>query len=222
MVALDDGSQAYLVLPSDVSGPMPGIVVIHEWWGLNDHMREWAQRLAVEGYAAIAVDLYGGVVAKTIDEASKAVSAIDEARALVTLRSAHQRLRTDVRIRAPRTASIGWSFGARQALRLALAEPELDATVMYYGNPVTSPDELAPMRAELFAVVGTHDTSIPPETIAEFDAGLKAAGVKATIRRFDAEHGFANPSSPRYDEDEAADAWSEVRKFLARTLRDDR
>lgn len=222
MITLDDGTRAYLVLPSGVSGPMPGIVVIHEWWGLNDHIRSWAQRLAAEGYAAIAVDLYGGVVATTIEDASKAVSAIDEGRALVTLRSAHQRLRTDERIRAPRTASIGWSFGGRQALLLALAEPELDATVMYYGNPVTTVAELAPMRAELFAVVSARDTTIPPETVDAFEAGLKEAGVRAEIRRFDAEQGFANPSSPRYDEKTAADAWSEVRKFLARALREER
>lgn len=221
-ITLDDGTQAYLVLPSGVSAPVPGIVVIHEWWGQNEHIRYWARRLAAEGYAAIAVDLYGGVVATTIEDASKAVSAIDEARALTTLRSAHQRLRTDERVRAPRTASIGWSFGARQALLLALAEPELDATVMYYGNPVTVPAELAPMRAELFAVVGSRDTSIPPETVEAFGAALETAGVKASIRPFDAEHGFANPSSPRYDEKAAAEAWSEVRKFLARTLRDER
>jgi carboxymethylenebutenolidase len=198
---------------------LPGLVVIHEWWGLNEHIVHWTDRLAAEGYAALAVDLYLGQVAQDRDRAMALVGAVDDDVALDTLRRAHRFLTDDPRVRAPRTGSIGWCFGGGWSLRLALGEPEMDACVVYYGKLVTDPVELAPLGAEVFGVFGSRDGSIPPDVVADFAEALKTAGKPHTIRVFEADHAFANPSSQRYDEDAATAAWAEVRAFLAETLR---
>jgi carboxymethylenebutenolidase len=213
-----DGTRAYLSLPAEAKTPMPGVVVIHEWWGLNENIMYWADRLAAEGYAAIAVDLYGGIVATDTDTAYSAMNAVDPVRAVHTMVAAEEFLRTSPRILAPRTASIGWCFGGSQSLQLALASPELDAAVVYYGNPIVDAAKLAPMHAELLGIFGTRDRSIPPEKVAAFEKALAAANKTATIRSFDAEHAFANPSSARYDEGAAAEAWTIVRAFLKSKL----
>jgi carboxymethylenebutenolidase len=217
-IALGD-SRAYLSLPEDPQGPLPGVILIHEWWGLNENIEHWADRLAADGYAALAVDLYGGKTATDPDEAMALVRAVDEVAALGTLRAAHRFLVQDPRIAARRTGSIGWCFGGAWSLRLALAEPELDACVIYYGRLVNDPERLAQMNAELLGIFGSRDTSIPPDAVADFGEALTQAGRSHTIRVYDADHAFANPSSARYDEDAASAAWEEARAFLARTLK---
>jgi len=213
------GARAYLSLPEGASAPMPGVIVIHEWWGLNEHIMHWADRLAAEGYAALAVDLYGGVVATTRDEAMAAVKKVDDARALEILRAAHRFLVEDERVRAPRTASIGWCFGGGWSLGLAIAEPELDAAVIYYGRLPESAEALRPIRAALLGVFGNQDEGIPPAAVDAFEANLEKAGVRNRILRYDAPHAFANPSGKAYHQDDAAAAWKEVRAFLAEHLR---
>ncbi len=213
-----DGTSAYLSLPKGKTATLPGLIVIHEWWGLNEHIQHWADRLAEDGYAALAVDLYGGVIAKTPDEAMAMMKNVDNKKALATLLAAHDFLEKDPRIQAKRTGSIGWCFGGAWSLQLAMNEPDLDAAVIYYGHLVTEPAELRPIKAELLGVFGDQDKAIPPETVNAFDAALGQAGVTRTIHRYDAQHGFANPSQPRYDEKSAADAWGKVRAFLRRKL----
>jgi carboxymethylenebutenolidase len=213
-----DGTSAYLSLPKGKTAPLPGLVVIHEWWGLNEHIQHWTDRLAEDGYAALAVDLYGGATAKTPDEAMAKMKAVDEKKALATLLAAHDFLEKDSRVQAKRTGSIGWCFGGAWSLQLAIHEPDLDAAVIYYGHLVTEPAALQPIKAEILGVFGDQDKAIPPETVNAFDAALGKAGVTRTIHRYDAQHGFANPSQPRYDEKSAADAWEKVRAFLRRKL----
>lgn len=213
------GSQAYLSLPLGATAPMPGLVVIHEWWGLNEHIKHWADRLADDGYAALAVDLYGGKVATTRDDAMAAMKSVDEARGLEIVRAAHHFLSTDARISAPRTGSIGWCFGGAWSLKLALNEPELDAAVIYYGHLVTDPKALKAIRAPVLGIFANQDEGIPPQVVNEFDKALQEAGVEHEILRYDAQHAFANPSGARYDTKAAADAWEHVRKFLAAKLK---
>jgi carboxymethylenebutenolidase len=213
-----DGTRAYLSLPKGKSAPLPGLIVIHEWWGLNEHIQHWADRLAEDGYAALAVDLYGGKITKTPDEAAAAMKSVHDEQALKTLHAAHDFLQKDARIKAPRTGSIGWCFGGAWSLQVALHGPELDAAVIYYGRLVTDPAALKPIKAEILGVFGNKDKAIPPDNVNAFEAALKEAGVKATILRYDADHAFANPSGQRYDETSAADAWSKVRPFLAQKL----
>ncbi|XXF77777.1 dienelactone hydrolase family protein [Myxococcaceae bacterium GXIMD 01537] len=212
------GARAYLSLPEGATTPVPGVLVIHEWWGLNSHVMHWADRLAAEGYAALAVDLYGGKVATTPEEALALLKQVDPARALEVVKAAHAFLEQDARVKAPRTGVIGWCFGGTWALRTAMAVPDLDAAVMYYGQPVLDPAELASIRAPLLAIFGTKDPSIPEEKVDAFQQALDAAGVKHRILRFEAEHAFANPSGKKYDARAASAAWQQVQIFLEHHL----
>jgi carboxymethylenebutenolidase len=208
------GTKAYLSLPEG-KGPFPGIIVIHEWWGLNDNIKHWTDRLATAGYAALAVDLYGGVVATNRDDAMKAVKAVEPPKALAVIKSAFDFLGSDPRIMATKRAVIGWCFGGAYSLQAALAIPQLDGAIIYYGQLETDPAKLAAIKARVLGIFGTRDTGIPPETVAKFEAGLKQAGVRAEIHSYDADHAFANPSNPKYDEKSAADAWKHVLAFLS-------
>lgn len=207
------GSKAYLSLPAG-KGPFPAIVVIHEWWGLNANIEAWADRLASAGWAAIAVDLYGGVVATDPDTAMKAMKAVEPAKASAVIAAALDFAAKDPRIQAPKRAVIGWCFGGAWSLQTALAHPELDGAIIYYGQLETDPKKLAAIQARVLGVFGNRDKGIPPETVDTFEAGLKQAGVRAQIQRYDADHAFANPSNPKYDEANAADAWKHVLAFL--------
>ena len=208
------GMKAYLSLPEG-QGPFPGIIVIHEWWGLNANIEHWADRLATAGYAALAVDLYGGVVATNPDEAMKAVKAVEPPEAIAKLKAAFQFLGTDPRIQAKTRAVIGWCFGGAYSLQTALAVPELDGAIIYYGQLETDPAKLAAIKARVLGIFATRDKGIPNEMVDKFEAGLKQANVRHEVRRYNAEHAFANPSNPKYDESSAADAWSHVLAFLA-------
>jgi len=212
-------SKAYLSLPEGAKAPMPAVVVIHEWWGLNDHVKHWADRLAADGYAAIAVDLYEGKVATTPDEANAAMKKVDSARSKEILLAALAFLKDDPRVQATKRGSIGWCFGGKMSLQLALAAPDLDAAIMYYGHPELDPMKLEPMKAPLLGIFGTKDNSIPPETVTKFEEALTTAKKEHTIHSYEAEHAFANPSNPKYDEENAAKAWIEVRKFLEKHLK---
>lgn len=213
------GAQGYLALPAGAQPPLAGIVVIHEWWGLNDHVKHWTDRLAAEGYAALAIDLYGGVVATTPDAALAAMKAVDADAARATLLAAQRFLTGDSRVRAAKTGCIGWCFGGSKSLALALAAPDLDACVLYYGSQlVTEPEQLAALRAPILAIFGSRDASIPAEKVRAFDAALTVAGKEHAIHVYDAEHAFANPSNPKYDAVHAADAWGHVRAFFAQHL----
>ena len=213
------GARAYLSLPEGAKAPMPGVIVIHEWWGLNEHIMHWADRLAAEGYAALAVDLYGGVVATTREDAMATMKKVDDARAKAILVAAHQFLVSDQRIKAPRTAAIGWCFGGGWSMQAAIAIPELDAAVIYYGHVPTDAKAFAGVKAHLLGIFGNQDDGIPPKHVDAFDAALTQDRIQHKILRYDAPHAFANPSGPAYHPKEAAAAWAEARGFLRAELR---
>lgn len=217
MVQVGD-ARHYLALPKDRKAPLPAVVVIHEWYGLNDHIRHWADRLAAEGYAALAVDLYGGVVAKDSETAQAAMKAVDPAVAITTLRAAFAWLASDERVKATTRASLGWCFGGKWSLELACAEPALDACVVYYGRLVEDEAQLGRVKAPVLGVFGTRDRSIPDAVVSAFEARMTKLGKDCRVLRYDAEHAFANPSGARYDQTNAAAAWAEVRGFLRRHL----
>jgi len=213
------GSRAYLSLPKDASGPRPGIVVIHEWWGLNDHIKHWTDRLAGLGWAALAVDLYGGKVATNPDDAMSYMKGLDEAGSAQVMSAALEFLASDPRIKATRRAVIGWCFGGGWSLKTALTHPELDAAILYYGRLESDPARLAAIKAEVLGIFGNRDQGIPPADVDAFDAGLTKAGVRHAIVRYDADHAFANPSNPKYDQKAAGDAWEHVKALLGRTAK---
>ncbi|MBX3161636.1 MAG: dienelactone hydrolase family protein [Deltaproteobacteria bacterium] len=207
------GTRAYLALPKG-PGPHPAILVIHEWWGLNANIEHWADRFARAGWAALAVDLYGGVVATERDQALAAMKAVDEGQAAATIAAGLDLLASDERIRAPRRAVVGWCFGGGWSLQTALAHPELDGAIIYYGQLVTDAAKLGAIKSRVLGVFGTRDKGIPLDEVAKFEGALRDAGVRAEILRYDADHAFANPSNPVYDEKHAGEAWKRVLAFL--------
>jgi carboxymethylenebutenolidase len=213
------GSRAYLSLPPNATAPLPGVIVIHEWWGLNDNIRHWSDRMAADGYAALAVDLYGGRVADNPDSAMAFMKAVDATRALDILAAADSFLAQDPHIKARRRGAIGWCFGGGWSLQTALHRRDLAACVIYYGRLVTSPEELRDIRTPILGVFGDRDKSITPQTVDQFEGALKRAGIPHEILRFDADHAFANPSGANYNGPAAAEAWEKVRAFLGKYLK---
>ena len=211
----------YLALPAGARPPLPAVLLIHEFWGLNDHIKHWADRLAADGYATLAVDLYGGKVVTDRNEAAATMRAVGEKPevARATLKEAFEFLGSDARIQATRRGCLGWCFGGAWSLQLAIHEPRLDAAVIYYGRLVDKPEELAKIRAPVLGVFGNKDRGIPPEAVDKFEKAMQAAGRDVRILRYDADHAFANPSGAHYDRENAAKAWTEVRAFLAAKLK---
>ena len=214
-------ARGYLARPARVaSGPqLPGVLLIHEWWGLNDHIRAMARRVAGEGYQVLALDLYGGRAAETPEQARALVGEImgNPGRA-----ADHIRVGTDyLQERTSRIGVMGWCFGGGWALQAALLQPgRIDAAVMYYGRPVTDPERLQVLRAPLLGLFGGADRGIPVTSVREMEAALRAQGKDVTIQVYEgAGHAFANPSGDSYRAEAAEDAWRRTLAFLARTLR---
>jgi len=224
--AMVDGRtvKGYLAQPQGEmkdSEPLPGLIVIHEWWGLNDNIEMMTQRLAGEGYNALAVDLYNGDTASTSDQARKLMSRAmqDKQTGVSNLEQAHEFL-TDS-LGAPRTGVIGWCFGGGWSLQAALAMPDqIDATVIYYGELVTDPQQLKKLNMPILGNFGSEDHGIPPEKVNEFKKVLGSLGKTADLKIYEgANHAFANPSGTRYNKEAAADAWKRTVKFFANNLK---
>jgi len=215
------GVSGYLALPAESSVDLPGIIVIHEWWGLNDNVRSMARQLAGQGYAALAVDLYGGRVAESPEEARSIMSEVlgNEPAAEENLRQAYAYLAKEVG--APKIGSIGWCFGGGWSLRTALLFPgELDGAVIYYGHLETDPETLAALQTPLLGIFGAADQGIPLDSVREFERVLGELGKPAKIHVYEgAGHAFANPSGKRYDAEAASDAWAKTLVFLDESLR---
>ncbi len=199
------------------AGSYPGVVMIHEWWGLNDGIRAMAKRLAGQGFAVLAVDLYDGKVAKTADEATALVKGIDQDRADGNMRAAADFLRARG---SAKIASLGWCFGGGQSLRMAL-DGKLDATVLYYGTPlVTDKARLKAIAWPVLGIFGDQDQAIPTERVRAFDEALTELGVAHDVRLYPGVgHAFANPSGPNFAPDKTRDAWLRTVDFLDKNLK---
>jgi carboxymethylenebutenolidase len=219
---LDDGTalRGYVAHPAEGHEGLPGLLVVHEWWGLNDEVRAMTRRLAGEGYLALAVDLYEGQVATDREAARAAMTAtLDRpARLLANLRAAARDLREDGK--APKLGVVGWCFGGGWALRAAVDLADtIDAAVVYYGRTTADPQELAKLRAPLLGLFGALDRGIPLEGVRAMEAELAKLGKRATIVVYpDADHAFANPTGTRYQAAAAEDAWRRTFEFFAAHL----
>ncbi|MEC9476758.1 MAG: dienelactone hydrolase family protein [Planctomycetota bacterium] len=212
-------TKGYLSVPEKAEGNRSAILVFHEWWGLNSHIKHWADRLAADGHMAIAVDLYGGQVATTPGEAQKLMRGVDQKIAARVIADAIRYARRNEQIRADRIGTIGWCFGGTWSLNAALSDPGIDACVLYYGRIPTDPETLAAIGGDVCAVFGKEDPSIPIQQVEAFRTGLKEAKVEHEIHIYPAGHAFANPSSRRYVSEAASMAWKEVRRFFQSRLR---
>ncbi len=209
----------YLAKPENAEEGLPGLIVIHEWWGLNDNIRMMTERLAGEGYVALAVDLYNGKVAETPDSAGTYARSVEPEPSVENLQQAHTFLTGEQG--AASVGTIGWCFGGGWSLQASLAMPDkVDATVIYYGRLVTDAAELEKLSSPVLGIFGAEDNGIPPSEVNKFEAALNEAGVNNSIHIYEgADHAFANPSGTRYQKEAAEDAWQKTVAFLAEHLK---
>jgi carboxymethylenebutenolidase len=209
----------HFAAPADVYEPLPAIIVIHEWWGLNDNVRAMADRLAGEGYMVLAVDLYGGRTAGSPEEARQNMLDVveDPEQARNNIRSAYAFLET---AGAPRVASLGWCFGGGWSLNTALLFPdELDASVIYYGQVTSDEDQLRPVNVPILGLFAGDDRGITVESVDGFRETLERLRKDHEIHVYPGVgHAFANPTGRNYNAAAAEDAWQKTLEFLARHL----
>jgi carboxymethylenebutenolidase len=212
----DELVYGYFVFPSDMVEPLAAILVIHEWWGLNDNTRAMSDRLAAEGYIVLAIDLFGGKIATSVDEARQLVLTTIENRELASenIRQAYDFVSSAAG--APRIGSLGWCFGGGWSLNTAMLFPDqLDAAVIYYGQVTGDEELLRPINAPILGLFGADDSAISVESVQQFQAALEHLRKRHEIHIFPgAKHAFANPTGNAYNADVAEDAWEKTLEFL--------
>jgi carboxymethylenebutenolidase len=213
-VAYFGDTEGFLAEPDEPAAP--GVILIHEWWGLNANMEETARRLASHGYRVLAVDLYDGKVATTPDEARALRVAVEQGRAIANLKAADAFLRTRGSVK---TASWGYCFGGGHSATFAL-EGVTDATVVYYGSladPLAEPERV---NAPMLLVFGSEDAVTTLASAQELEIALRGIDKDVTLYAYEGRgHAFANPSNPGHDVNDTRDAWRRTLAFLNEKLR---
>jgi carboxymethylenebutenolidase len=211
------GKTAHAFLGVPGRSPAPAVLLIHEWWGLNDQIKAVTAELAQQGFLALAVDLYDGKVATTAEDANAYRTAVDATAATEALVAWVAYLRAHPGGNG-KVGTVGWCFGGGWSLNASLATP-VDATVVYYGSVAKTAEELAPLAGPVLGHFGTLDERINAEMVAKFEEAMKAAGKPdLSVHWYEADHAFANPSGARYDEEDAQLAWTRTLEFLTRHL----
>ena len=211
------GKPVTAALARPATSPAPAVLLIHEFWGLNDQIKAVAAELASLGYLALASDLYQGGVTDNREEAVKLMKAVDPAAATDTLVSWLRWLKADKQ-GTGKAGTIGWCFGGGWSLNASIAEP-VDATVVYYGRVDRPADQLAHLKGPVLGHFATLDQNINRPMVEQFEAAMRTAGKPFTVYWYDADHAFANPTGARYDQADAALAWERTVDFCRATLR---
>src|SRR5215208_4547914 len=217
-----DSASGYLVYPvlnpNNNTQKLPAVVMIHEWWGLNDNIKDMANMLAKEGYVVLAVDLYGEVATdpgRAMELSSSVRNNPEEA--VANMQGAVNYLGSLENVNSSRIASLGWCFGGGQSLQLAFNSEEhpLAATVIYYGNLVNGTESLSKIKWPVLGIFGDQDQSIPVDSVMQFEQALNEIGITNEIYIYPGVgHAFANPSGDNYAPKETADAWKKTLAFL--------
>ncbi len=222
--------QGYLAWDDSVEGKRPGVLVVHEWWGLNDYVRERARQLAEMGYVAFAVDMYGSEKvtthpAQAQEWMTQIVSNVAawQARALKGL----EVLRADEHVDASRIAAIGYCFGGATVMQLAYAGADINGVVSFHGSLPPAPDEaLGRIKTHILVAHGSQDAFVPAERIAKFQSQLDKAGADWQMTIYSGtRHGFTNPGADAYGIDNlrynaSADrrSWAAMQRFFDEVL----
>lgn len=218
-----EDAQGYLVYPvssTDSQGKLPAVVMIHEWWGLNQNIKDMANLLAKQGFVVLAADLYHGNVTDNPQVAMDLVQIArnDQNSSVANLQAAVKYLSLAPNVDSTKIASLGWCFGGGQSLQLALNSQEhpLAATILYYGTPlVTDKESLAKIKWPVLGIFGDNDQAIPLPEINQFRTSLNQSGITNEIEIYKGVgHAFANPSGDNYAPKETADAWERTLSFL--------
>lgn len=216
-----NGTPGYLARPAD-NGTYPAVVVIHEWWGLNENIRHMADILAGHGYVVFAVDLYEGQVATNSSRAAALSGQVrnNSDEAVTKMRRAVSGLRAKPYTR-DQVASLGWCFGGGQSLQLSLSEADLNATVIYYGTLTTNESTLRRIDEPVLGIFGAEDEVVGIENVREFNQTLGELGIEREIYVYEgASHAFANPSGKSFQPNATRDAWQQTLRFLEEALRE--
>jgi carboxymethylenebutenolidase len=215
-----DTVRGVLYVP-DAKGKLPGVVVIHEWYGLNDWVKESAQKIAERGYVTLAIDLYRGKVATDGDQAHQLMRGVPEDRATRDLQTAVEFLRAQKNVDRARVGSIGWCMGGGYSLQTALSVPDLAACVIAYGRLVTENETISLIGCPVLGIFGADDQGIPAESVTQFEKQARGLGKNVNVHIYDkAGHAFMNQNNDKgYNADATKDAWNKVFAFFDSTLK---
>ena len=222
-VAVKDGTiPAYRAMP-DNGGPFPTVLVIHEAWGVHEHIKDLCRRLAKLGYFAIAPELWArqgnAAAAKDMDETRRIMSSVPEAQVMSDLDATEAYAKSTGKADTTKLAVTGFCWGGRETWLYAAHNPDLKAAVPWYGvdrpagelTPQNPVDIASQVKCPVLAFYGGEDQSIPPETREKREAECKAAGKTCEMKVYpDAPHGFNADYRPSYRADDAKDAWARM------------
>ena len=217
----NDTVSAYLSVPES-KGKHPALIVIHEWWGLNEWVKKAADDFADSGYIALAIDLYRGKTATSPDEARELSGSVPQSRAAEDLKAAYNYLENMNDVNENKIGSVGWCMGGGYSLRAALLIPELSACVICYGRLVTDTTGLKKISCPVLGIFGENDKSITPDNVQSFEEALNNSNVKNKIIIYpEAGHAFMNQNNTGlYNESKSAEAWNEIYSFFNKNLKE--
>ena len=207
-------------LATPASGRGPGVVVIQEWWGLVDHIRDVCERLARAGFVALAPDLYRGETASDPDRAGRLMMGLEIPRAARDLDAAVQMLQSQPEVDGARVGAIGFCMGGQLALFAATRNAKIGAVVDCYGVHPNVKLDLGGLEAAVLGIFAVRDSFVPPKVVAELEAELLAAGKRVHFMIHPGvDHAFLNDTrADVYDAEAAARAWAEIISFLRAEL----
>jgi len=210
-----DSVVSYLVLPQG-KGTFPAVILIHEWWGLNDWIMQIADSFATKGYVALAVDLYRGRRASSPEEAHELMRGVPEDRVIRDLKAAEAYLGSRSEIRGTKIGVIGWCMGGGYALSAAMNIQGLAATVVCYGRLATDTTEIQKIAAPVLGIFGKEDRGISPQSVRSFEKTAKGLGKNVEMVIYDySGHAFMNPNNATgYRRAAAINAWDRIFRFL--------
>ncbi len=221
MVTFNDAhgkpTSAYWIAPA--KGNTSAVIMIHEWWGLNDYIKANADRLHREGgYGVLAIDLYEGRTTTDPKVAGDLMAKVDETRSVAIVSAAVKTLKGGI-AHVKRIGTIGYCFGGGWSERTAIeGGANVQACVMYYGMPTTDGDSLHRLKAPVLMVHATQDKWITEDVVSKFQSAMKGSGKPIRVLHFDADHAFANPSNPHFDKHKTDLAWKSTMAFFKKHL----
>jgi carboxymethylenebutenolidase len=192
------------------------LLLFHEWWGLNDYIKQEAVRLSKAlDVTVCAIDLFDGKIATTAEDAGKYVGKLKQDRGLAIIQGVYNFFPSEARY-----ATIGWCFGGSWSMQAAMfpTDKRVGGCVIYYGMPETDVNKLRTIHFPILGIFGKQDQYINPEIVTKFQKAMKKAGRKLTVKSYDADHGFANPSNPHHNQEATADAQENTEKFLKKVF----
>jgi len=207
---------AHVVRPESRE-PLPGVVLIQEWWGIEPHIQDLAQRLASEGFVVLVPDLFHGKIVTEPDEASKAVMMLHEnlERALGEIRLALDTLKARPDVEPKQVGIVGFCVGGLLTWLTTLRSPDLAAAVPFYaGGFDPTEEQIAGLQVPVLAIYGKKDQSIPMEVVEQIERWMKEHGKEGQVLVYDAGHAFMNPDHGMGDEKAAQAAWPRMVQFL--------